>query len=472
MAWKFGLEAAVAPDRANLVQARADVAELGSGPDTLERQKLGAAQEVAENNLTAAGDDLDNIDSQGSAQDIALQEAKLAAAQAELNRAQEGIGGLSAAAGAPEGTPPGDQIEAAMDNLWLAKQSLAAIAAGADPLELASRETRRASALASLYEAQQNLSNLEAGPDPLDLDSAEAAVALPEEALAQAEIDLADLLLGADPAEVSSKEEQVTVAQVTLTEAKETLVELLRGPDLLQVGLKEAEAANAQLALENAISRRENATLRAPMAGFVVLVNVEAGDEVGANMAIIEVVDPTVMEVDGIVDEIDVRLVRMGARAAVSMDAFPGQTLEGAVSAIAPAARNQQGVVTYPIRIQMDVPEGMQLREGLSATANIILRQESDVLLVPQQALYGSFDQPVVRVMTSSGIQERPVVLGNSDDSWTVVRQGLAEGEQVVMEGAQTTSDPFAAFRQLRGGFGGGRGGFGGGRPPGGGGRR
>ncbi len=48
------------------------------------------------------------------------------------------------------------------------------------------------------------------------------------------------------------------------------------------------------------------------------------------------------------------------------------------------------------------------------------------------------------------------MVLGNSDDFWTAVREGLAEGDQVVMEVAQTSSDPFAAFRQLRGGFGGG----------------
>ena len=203
------------------------------------------------------------------------------------------------------------------------------------------------------------------------------------------------------------------------------------------------------------------------MTGLISVVNVEEGDDVGPNTPIFEVVDPSVVEVDGIVDEIDVLQVQLDAQAAVSMDAFPGQTLEGTVSVIAPAARNQQGVVTYPIRIQMNVPEGMQLREGLSATANIILRQESNVLLVPQQALYGSFDAPIVRVMTSSGIQERPVVLGNSDDFWTVVMQGLAEGEQVVMEVSQTTSDPFAAFRQLREGFGGGN--FGGGRPPGGG---
>ena len=107
-------------------------------------------------------------------------------------------------------------------------------------------------------------------------------------------------------------------------------------------------------------------------------------------------------------------------------------------------------MATYPIRIEIQVPRGLQLREGLSATAEIILHEEKNVLLVPQQALYCSFEQPVVRVMTNSGIQERPVVLGQSDDFWTAVREGLMEGEQVVMEAAQVSSGPFAAFRQLR----------------------
>lgn len=199
--------------------------------------------------------------------------------------------------------------------------------------------------------------------------------------------------------------------------------------------------------------------MKAPLAGFISLVNVEDGDEVGANAVIVEVVDHTVVEIDGIVDEIDVLLVSEGARATVNMDSLPGRSLDGVISEISPAALNQQGVVTYPIRIQIHVPQGLQLREGLSATAGIILQEEKNVLLVSQQALYGSFDQPLVGVMTSTGVQERLVVLGESDGFWTVVREGLVEGDQVVMETAQTTSDPFAAFRQLRGGFGGGGGG-------------
>ena len=124
----------------------------------------------------------------------------------------------------------------------------------------------------------------------------------------------------------------------------------------------------AQAALDAALQRLEDATLQAPMAGTVSLVNVEAGQAVNANTTVVEVVDPSVVEVDGVVDEIDVLFIRQGARAEVTLDALPGQVLEGIVSEIGSAAINQQGVVSYPIRILLQVPAGVDLREGLTAT--------------------------------------------------------------------------------------------------------
>ena len=76
---------------------------------------------------------------------------------------------------------------------------------------------------------------------------------------------------------------------------------------------------------------------------------------------------------------------------------------------------------------------------------------------MPLQALYGSFDQPLVRVMSNGGIEERPVTLGINDDFWVAVREGLVEREQVVMETAEATTTGGFGFRP--GGFGGGGGG-------------
>jgi RND family efflux transporter MFP subunit len=228
--------------------------------------------------------------------------------------------------------------------------------------------------------------------------------------------------------------------------------------DPLEVTLREAELASAQAALDAALQMLEDATLQAPMAGIISLVNVEAGQAVNANTTVVEVVDPSVVEVDSVVDEIDVLFIQQGARAAVTLDALPGQVLEGTVSDIGSAAIGQQGIVSYPVRILLQVSAGMELREGLTATASIVLREELNVLLVPIQALYGSFDQPVVRVMTDGRIEERPVTLGLNDDFWIAVRGGLVEGEQVVMETTEATTTGgfgFGGGFRPAGGFGG-----------------
>ncbi len=258
---------------------------------------------------------------------------------------------------------------------------------------------------------------------------------------------------------VTSANSALARAKDSLAAAGKALVDLQAAPDPLDVALKDAELASARVALDLATQRREGATLKAPMAGIVSVVNVSAGQAVNANTTIVEVVDPTVVEVDGMVDEVDVLFVRVGAQADVTMDALRGQVLQGTVSSIASAAQSQQGVVSYPVRIRLQAPTGVQLQEGLSATATIVIQEENNVLRVPLQALYGTFDKPVVKVMNSGRLEERSVTLGNSDDYWVAVRQGLNEGDQVVMEAQKATAGQFGlgqAFRQFGGGVGGG----------------
>ncbi len=145
----------------------------------------------------------------------------------------------------------------------------------------------------------------------------------------------------------------------------------------------------------------------------------------------------------------------------MTLDALVGEVLNGTVTEIGSAATSQQGVVTYPLRVTLQVPAGIDLRDGLSATADIILREEENVLLVPIQALHGTFDLPVVLVLSGGRVAERPVALGGSDDFWIIVTDGLVEGEQVVIETGEASTTQFGFGG---GGFGGGfRGGFGGG---------
>ena len=350
----------------------------------------------------------------------------------------------------------------------------------------------------SLADIAEKMSDLREPPNPLAIQSKEKELALSETFLAEATANLEDQLgrfalgslLGVSDAEAGMGEgidmtlltddvsepfhsellaaqKEVDDALLALRDAEEALAAVTEPPDPLLVALREAELATAELEVQSAAQELTGITLTSPIAGVVTEISAGVGDSVNPNTSIVTVVDPTVIEMEGAVDEIDVLYVQIGASANIIMDALPGEVLPGTVSYVASDAVSQQGVVTYDVSIRVEAPPGIELRSGLTAIAELVLRSEPNVLIVPLQALRGSFNQPTVLVSADGVLTERAVSTGSSDDFWVVVVEGLNEGELIVMEGIEGGSDfGFGGFRGIPGA------GFGGGFRPTGGGRR
>ena len=394
---------------------------------------------------------------------VTAAQSKLTTADESLASAEENLGQVQA------GTDPLDieaqesKLALAIATLMSAQDDLQTLTAGPDPTALAAKKSEVVVASAEVEDAEEALAALLSGPNPVDLDAKERQVNVARADLDDAEEALAALLSGPNPVDLDAKERQVAVARASLDEATEELSAVAAGPDPLEVALGEAEIAAAQSDLEDALENLAAATLRSPMAGIVSEIRAEVGQQVTLTTPILEILDPTVVEVQGSVDEIDVLFVTVGDTASITLDALPGQTLTGTVSEIAATATSQQGVVTYPLSIRVEIPAGTELPEGLTAVASVIIREDRNVLLVPLDALQGTFQQPTLRVKTVDGIVERPVTLGNSDDFWIVVTEGVTENESVVLEVRDASTfgfgGGFGAFRQLGGGFGGGGGG-------------
>ena len=378
-------------------------------------------------------------------------QSRVTTADESLASARDNLAEVEAGADPLDIETQESKVALAVANLRSAEDALQTLTAEPDPAELASRKSDVDVATTSLEDAEEALAALLAGPDPVDLDAKERRVDVARAALDDAEEALAALLAGPDPVDLDVKERQVEVAQASLDEAAEDLAALSAGPDPLDVALREAEVAAAQSELDDALERLDGATLRAPMAGIVSEIRAEVGQNVNLNTPILEMFDPTVIDVQGSVDEIDVLFVAVGAQASITMDALPGQTLTGTVSEIAATATSQQGVVSYPLSIRVDVPAGSQLPEGLTAVASVIIREDRNVLLVPLDALRGAFEAPTLRVKTADGLEDRPVTLGNNDDFWVVVTGGVEENESVVMEVRDASTQGFGGFGGLRG---------------------
>jgi len=251
--------------------------------------------------------------------------------------------------------------------------------------------------------------------------------------------------------------ETVAYAQARLDAAESKLDAMIRSYDTEEVAIKKMEVELAEQSLELAQQSVEQArqsveqaqknlneaTLTAPFDGVVASVYADEGDVIPsptmAPTAIIHLIDLTTMELNVEVDEIDIPGVKLGQRVIIEVDALPALPLEGEVTFISSLAKEEAGVVLYEVTIGFDVPEGSGLKAGMSAEADIVIDERSNVLLVPDRAIkQDSQGNSVVEVMVGKEAQERPVVIGISDGYQTEIVDGLKEGETVVERRARS----------------------------------
>jgi len=213
-------------------------------------------------------------------------------------------------------------------------------------------------------------------------------------------------------AEVSSAKAKYQEALATRNAAEKTLQryrktrELTNGklPSLENLDQAEAElersvasleAASAAIEIAEATLRSnetdlEKTTIYSPINGVVLTRAVEPGQTVAASLqapvlfTLAEDLSSMELQVD--VDEADVGQVKQGQRARFSVDAYPDRQFEAQITQVRYGAETTNNVVTYKTVLRVDNRD-LLLRPGMTATADIIVRQVEKTLLVPSSAL-------------------------------------------------------------------------------------
>jgi HlyD family secretion protein len=221
-----------------------------------------------------------------------------------------------------------------------------------------------------------------------------------------------------------------------------------------------AAVVEAEAVLRGAEIDLERTVIRAPVNGVVVGRDVDRGQIVAASLEA-----PTLftiaqdlhwMEVHAKIDEADIGRIRVGQRAAFTVDAFPDHNFAGTVTQIRKEPEVTENVVTYTVLVSADNPE-LLLLPGMTAKIEIMVDEAQAVLLIPNQALRF---QPATQAFSHDGsrsgqapgtakdaaagtvwiLDERgqpsPVKIqtGLSDgDSSALVSGRLTEGQQLVI---------------------------------------
>jgi membrane fusion protein, macrolide-specific efflux system len=146
--------------------------------------------------------------------------------------------------------------------------------------------------------------------------------------------------------------------------------------------------------------------------------------------------------------EIDSVRVKDNQAAQISLDALPDLALDGKVTQIWPAGVLTQGVVNYPVTVQLTNPPA-SVKTGMSANVNIVVDERDNVLMVPNRAVRAQGRQKLATVLFEGQQMQVPVQTGLSNDTMTEITSGLKEGDTVVLN-TTTTQQP-----RTGGGFGG-----------------
>lgn len=202
--------------------------------------------------------------------------------------------------------------------------------------------------------------------------------------------------------------------------------------ELIKTSGSESEINEQELNFQIANKNLEDTTLKAPFSGLITNVSVKPDDYINSGSEVAYLIDDSSYEIEVAVNEIDSLEIIVEQEVIIILDAFPGREFSGRVREIHSYTQNVNGVVTLPVTVQLDKAD-KQFKPGFSALVEIIIGKAEGELLVPISAILDRKGrQMVVKVVDNKPVFT-PVKVGFSDGAYTAIKEGLIEGEEIVI---------------------------------------
>ncbi len=172
-------------------------------------------------------------------------------------------------------------------------------------------------------------------------------------------------------------------------------------------------------------------TFRSPAGGVVIEKKAVAGMRFMPGEMLYQIADVSSVWVLADVFERDIAQIRTGQRVKVAINAYPDKSFSGTVAYIYPTLKAETR--TVPVRIELANPGGL-LKPAMYASVELAVGGSARVVTVPVSAVIDSGTRQVVLVQKAAGrFEPREVKLGARSDNHVEVREGIAEGDLVVV---------------------------------------
>lgn len=235
-------------------------------------------------------------------------------------------------------------------------------------------------------------------------------------------------------------------AQVRLNSLTAERYRSLRRTDAASQATLDSAEANLSIAqadvsrLERTIDKKE---IKAPFGGVLGIKKIDLGQFVDAGAAVVTLQDLSTMLMDFSLSQKSLPLIAVKQAVEISVDAYPGRTFKGELTAIEPKVDAKSGLV--PVQARFPNAERL-LRPGMYAKVRVLLPPEDNQLVVPQVAvnysLYGDFVY-VVKADDKGDLRAYQTVVKVVDrtDDKAVIAGDVAAGDSIVAIGGVRLSN-------------------------------
>jgi len=195
------------------------------------------------------------------------------------------------------------------------------------------------------------------------------------------------------------------------------------------------DLTQAQKKLSEFNSYIQNNEIIAAENGVISSVSITAGDNLYSNSDLITVNDYDKVTATVDVSEDDIDYAKVGAEAKVNIDAFPDTVFDASVTDVGDANYDSStGTTSYEVTVTLS-GDLSELYSGMTAEVTFITKDTENVLYIPNRAVTREDGKSYVKLKKATGsIITQEVTTGFSDGTNVEVKDGLSEGDTVVIE--------------------------------------
>ncbi len=187
-------------------------------------------------------------------------------------------------------------------------------------------------------------------------------------------------------------------------------------------------------------SASANTNIRATVAGTVLEIPVEKGDQViasnsfNAGTTVATIADLNKMIFEGKVDEAEVGKLVIGMPLEVNLGAVEDKSLKAKLKFIAPKGNEEQGAVQFKIEADLFLNDSIFVRAGYSANASLVLERKDSVMAISESLLQfdSKTEEPYVEIeVGDQKFERKDIKIGISDGVNVEIISGISEDDKI-----------------------------------------